>query len=186
VRTATVQITGVSPYSSNAFIRTPKKDKEGHDKYEERTWKERANVNNKGEWFIPPMAFYHSICDASAFRGDKLKGAKTFTKRFISGVLCVDPVPLGVQLDDIQGEWLPVPSDGKRGGGSRVWKCFPIVHEWTGIVAYQVADDMINEDIFRKTITDAGKFVGVGRFRPQNRGYYGRFQVDEIEWSNGA
>ena len=79
-----------------------------------------------------------------------------------------------------------MPSDGKRGGGSRVWKCFPIVHEWSATVIYQIADDMINEDIFRKTITDAGKFIGVGRFRPQSRGFYGRFQVDKIKWSNGA
>jgi hypothetical protein len=32
-------------------------------------------------------------------------------------------------------------------------------------------------------LEEAGKFIGLGRFRPQNGGFYGRFAVAKVVWS---
>lgn len=105
------------------------------------------------------------------------------TKHFEAGVLVMDPVPLGIKCADVPGEWFFVPSDGKRGGGSRVKRCFPVVREWSGDVTFHVLDDTITQDAFEHHLSEAGKFIGIGRFRPRNNGFYGRFSVEKVSWN---
>jgi hypothetical protein len=45
-----------------------------------------------------------------------------------------------------------------------------------------ILDDTITKKVFEIHIKEAGKFKGVGRFRPSNNGFYGRFEVIKIEW----
>ena len=40
--------------------------------------------------------------------------------------------------------------------------------------------ETITLSVFRKHLEEAGKFIGIGRFRPRNNGFYGRFEVKEI------
>ena len=97
----------------------------------------------------------------------------------------MDTVPLNVKKDDVPGEWYFVPSDGRRGGGSRVKKCFPVIREWSGDVTFHILDDTITQDVFEHHLSEAGKFIGIGRFRPRNNGFYGRFKVDNIKYVAG-
>lgn len=186
MKTATATLKSVSPYSQSKFHDTPKLDKESGGDYEVRTWRERQHVDDKGNIYIPPMAFKNCIAEAAKFLSEKIpgKGKATYTKHFEAGVLVMDPVPLGVKKDDVPGEWFFVPSDGRRGGGSRVKRCFPVVREWTGEVVFHVLDDTITEDVFQHHLSEAGKFIGIGRFRPRNNGFYGRFTVDKIKWES--
>lgn len=109
-------------------------DKEIHKDYEERTWRERLHCNGDGEVFIPPMSFKNCLSEVAKFVSIQIpgKGKATYTKHFEAGVLVTEPLMLGVQKALVQGEWLFVPADGKRGGGKRVWKCFPIIPAWAG------------------------------------------------------
>jgi hypothetical protein len=36
--------------------------------------------------------------------------------------------------------------------------------------------------VFAEHLREAGNFIGVGRFRPEKGGYYGRYKVNGIEW----
>lgn len=184
MKTAIVKLESVSPYSQSKHHDTEKLDKEGPGDYEKRTWRERLNVNKKGEVIIPPMAFKNCLSDAAKFLSIQIKGKgkQTYTKHFESGVLVVDPLNLGIKKEDVDGEWLFVPSDGIRGSGKRVNKCFPVIHSWEGTVEFMILDETITEDIFTHVLTEAGKFIGIGRFRPRNNGFYGRFNVVEVEW----
>lgn len=181
---ATVQFTGVSPISFSGVVQSPKRDKEAHEDYERRTWMERAHVNQDGYCIIPPQFFKNCLSVTAKYLAMQIpgKGKTTYTKHFEAGVLVVEPVVLDVKRDDLQGEWVHVPSDGKRGGTTRVWKCFPIIQNWGGIVEFLVLDNTITSQAFSYHIQQAGKFIGLGRFRPRNNGYYGRFQVDDIDW----
>ena len=84
--------------------------------------------------------------------------------------------------DAVAGEWLFVPASGRRGDGKRVLKCFPLIPEWHGRVTFHILDDTITEKVFARHLEQAGKFIGIGRFRPRNNGYYGRFAVEKLEW----
>lgn len=181
---ATVQLKSVSPYSQSRKIQSERMDRETADDFEKRTWRERIHADADGMVFIPPMAFKNCISECAKFRSEQIpgKGKSTYTKHFEAGILVMDPLYIGVRAEDMQGEWLYVPSDGRRGGAKRVNRCFPFVPKWEGSVTFHILDDAITKDVFERHIVEAGRFIGLGRFRPRNNGYYGRFEVVSLTW----
>lgn len=184
MKQATVTLKSISPYSQSRHYEAEKLPKELPKDYEARTWRERLHVNDDGRVFIPPMSFKNCLSEAAKFLGIQIpgKGKSTYTKHFEAGVLVTDALVLDVPAKDVKGEWLFVPSDGVRGSGKRVNKCFPIIHEWSGDVTFFVLDETITEDVFTNHLKQAGAFIGIGRFRPRNNGFYGRFSVESVKW----
>lgn len=187
MKTAIVSLQSISPYSQSRHYDVAKLSKENPRDYEIRTWRERMHINTEGNVFIPPMVFKNCLSEAAKFLGLQIpgKGKSTYTKHFEAGILIMDPVQLPDKKESVQGEWLFVPSDGIRGSGKRVEKCFPVIHQWSGSVTVYVLDETITEDVFLHHFKEAGNFIGIGRFRPRNNGFYGRFQVKGVTWTNG-
>lgn len=186
MRIATITLEGMSPYSASRVLEDREKAAgESHDDHERRTWNQRLNVDSAGQGIIPPMAFAKAIQEAAKRYAGKIvgKGNTTWTKYFEAGIMVLDPLVLPVTRETVKGEWLFVPSDGIPGSGKRVMKCFPVVHQWGGDVTVHVVDDEITPQIFEKVAGLAFSLVGVGRFRPEKRGVYGRAAVKEIKWS---
>lgn len=183
---ATARLKSVSPYSqSRPYTEPVKGDRETSKDYEKRTWRERVHADDRGNVFIPPMAFKNSLSEAAKFISKQIpgKGKTTYTKHFEAGVLVTEPVPLPVKKDDVPGEWLFLNADGKRGSGTRVWKCMPCISEWEGSVVFYVLDETITQEVFLEHLEASGQFIGIGRFRPRNNGFYGRFSVEDLAWS---
>lgn len=185
MKTATVTIRGVSPYSQSKHYSTEKLAKENSKDYEARTWRDRMHATDDGSVFIPPMSFKNCLSEAAKFLSIQIpgKGKSTYTKHFEAGVLVTDALILPVKKDEVPGEWLFVPSDGVRGSGKRVEKCFPVIHQWGGEVVFHILDETVTEEVFRNVLEQAGAFIGIGRFRPRNNGFYGRFKVESISWN---
>lgn len=185
MKTAIATLRSISPYSQSRHYDAPKLSKELPKDYEARTWRERLHTNGEGHVYIPPMSFKNCLSEAAKYLGIQIpgKGKSTYTKHFEAGVLVMEPLVLPLKRDDVAGEWLFVPSDGIRGSGKRVDKCFPTIQEWGGEVTFFVLDETITEDVFLNHLTQAGQFIGIGRFRPRNNGFYGRFAVDKVEWA---
>lgn len=171
-----------------AAIDAAKKGDETYDSHEERIWRHKFHSDSNGELFIPAMALKYSVVDAAGFSGEKVKGRgnKTWKKLFDGSVLAFEPIMLGQTVDDLVPEALMVPSDGRRGGGSRVVKIFPRLERWEAVAQVIVTVDEIPRAILEKHMVLAGNVVGLGRFRPQNGGYYGRFAVEKIELVEGT
>ncbi|MEX3859611.1 hypothetical protein AB3X94_37105 [Paraburkholderia sp. BR10923] len=184
MKKAIATLTGISPYSQSRHYITEKLNKESARDYEARTWRDRLHVDGEDFVIIPPMAFKNCLSDAARYLAVQIpgKGKTTYTKHFEAGVLVVEPLRLPFKKKDVAGEWQFVPSDGKRGGGSRVDKCFPVIHTWSGDVEFLVLDDTITRDVFEYHLKQAGNFIGIGRFRPRNNGFYGRFRLDGLKW----
>jgi len=179
---ATLQST--SPYGQSRHYVVDKLEKESLADYEKRTWRNRMHVGKDGVVFIPPMAFKNCLAECAKYLSIQIpgKGKATYTKHFEAGVMVMDPVPIGVKQDEVEGLWLFVPADGRRGGPKRVDKCFPVIQEWAADVTVYVLDETVTEAVFRTVLEEAGKFIGIGFFRPRNNGYYGRFEVQKIAW----
>lgn len=184
MRTAVCELKSVSPYSQSRYISEKKSKDETHAAFEKRAWRQRCNSNEDGLIYIPPMAFKNALSEAAKYKSIQIpgKGKATYTKHFEAGVLVVDPLVLPIKLDDVEHEWLHVPSDGRRGGTTRVEKCFPLIRSWSGTINFLVFDDIIEEEVFEEHLRDAGAFIGLGRFRPRNNGFYGRFSVESVNW----
>lgn len=191
MKTVVASLKSISPYSQGRHYVPDEKAGEVPRDREARTWRERMHVNAEGYAFIPPMAFKNSLSEAAKFLSIQIpgKGKATFTKHFEAGILVVDPLILPVKKEEVVGEWQFVPSDGRRGGGSRVDKCFPVFSEWNGTVTYHVLDETVFTKIntpdgqmtaFEWHLRQSGAFIGIGVFRPRNNGFYGRFEVQKI------
>ena len=186
MKTAIANLKSITPYSQSRGHQAEKLPKESAEDYERRTWRERLHVDEQtGNVFIPPMAFKNCLSEIAKYLSMQIpgKGKSTYTKHFEAGVMCADPLILPIKAEEVSGEWLFVPSNGTRGGGRRVWRCFPRISAWEGQVKFVVLDETITRDVFFEHLQQAGAFIGIGRFRPRQNGYYGRFSVEKLEWN---
>lgn len=187
MKLATCTLSSVSPYSQSRSYshEVEKLPKESHEAYEERTWRNKAHTDSDGHIFIPPMAFKMALDTAAKMLGRRIpgKGQSTYTKFFKSGVLCMDPATLDMTKEDVSCDRIFANADGVRGSGKRVWRLFPRIDEWKVTLPFHVLADEITEEVFEDHLIQAGAFVGIGRFRPENGGFYGRFEVKNIAWN---
>jgi hypothetical protein len=190
MKTVTVTLKSVTPYSQSRQHDTPRKQGETWEDYEKRTWRDKCNIANgaaDGEIIIPAMAL-KQLLDSSA---KKLsiqipgKGKATYTKHFISDVICDNDIPLGVKKSEVKSVTINANSDGVRGSGKRVKRTFPQIEKWEATTAtFTIFDDTITRDIFEQTLTFGGKSIGIGRFRPEKGGLNGRFVCSNFRWSD--
>lgn len=188
MKTAIAKIVGASPYSQSRMFtpqEVPMLEKESAKDYNTRTWRNHQHWDRKtGEIYIPPTALKNALMEVAQYLGERIegKGKSTWTKHFKAGVLCTEPVMLNVKWDQTDCETFNCHSNGIRGSGSRVQRTFPVIREWSGTAKFMVLDETITEDVFLRYLQEAGRFIGIGRFRPHNGGFYGRFNVADLKW----
>jgi len=183
--TCIATLKSTSPYSQSRALQSEKKTGESPDSLEQRAWHERIHADIDGNVFIPPMAFKNCLSEVAKFLSQTVpgKGKATYTKHFEAGISVMEPVMLGIKKSQVTFERLFLPSDGVRGSGKRVWKNYPIIPAWRGQVEIFALDPVLTEkpEKIREYLEHAGKFIGIGRFRPRNNGYYGRFIVEDFK-----
>lgn len=184
MHTATVSLKSMSYYSQSKAHGAPKLDKESADAYAARTWAEQLHTNDAGEIVIPAMSIKNGLSTVARRLGIKIPGKRnaTYTKHFEGGVMVFADISTGLKKADIEFEKRHQPSDGVRGGGKRVWKYHPLIRNWEATFQITVLDDTITERVLREHLEEFGKFVGIGRFRPEKNGHYGRFEVVKMTW----
>jgi hypothetical protein len=179
-----VSLKSQSPMAQSRFYTPefPKQSKETADAYEERTWKNRLHIES-GKVVITPFMLRNSLNNAAKFLGKQIpgKGKSTYTKHFNAGIFITDSLNTGVSIEDVKRLSLHVPSDGIAGGTKRVIKHFPVVENWSGKVKIIVLDETITKEVLLEHLQQAGLFIGLGAFRPINRGNLGRFEVLSLE-----
>ena len=184
--TATCHLKSASVYSQSRPYQVEKKPRETPADYENRTWRERMHLSEKNPGYIviPAMQFKNSLAECAKYMSQQIpgKGKATYTKHFEAGVIIMDSMELDIKADDVKGETVFVPSSGKRGDGNRVYKTFPKIPSWSGVIAFTIFDHTITEEVFKTHLGQAGQFIGIGRWRPRNNGMYGRFTVDKVDW----
>lgn len=65
--------------------------------------------------------------------------------------------------------------------GKRVMRCRPIFHQWSVAVEIYYDTQIINVDDVILSANNAGKYIGIGDFRPgKGNGSFGRYDVEVI------
>jgi hypothetical protein len=180
----------VSPYSQSKAYEVDSAQGESKDDYSRRTWRNYMHVDKDGNVIIPAGSFKNCLSEAAKFMSISVpgKGKATYTKHFEAGVLVGTSPSTGVKAADVEYEKLFLPSDGVRGSGKRIWKYYPLIPSWEAAVEFLVVDDTVLQSsikdrtrtVFQDVLEGAGQFIGIGRFRPRNNGYYGRFEVVKL------
>jgi hypothetical protein len=185
MKTCEVDVIGTSPYSQSRLHNTPKLEKEGWDAYEQRTWREKCTTDDNGVVCVPAMAWKQCLDDVARRLGEQIpgKGKNTFSKHFAGGVICEADTPIGYRKEDSPSVTISANADGKRGSGKRVNRTFPQWPTWSGTVKFAILDDTVTQAVFERHLIEAGRFIGIGRFRPQNGGLNGRFRPTAFRWT---
>jgi hypothetical protein len=182
MKVALVQLVSLSPYSPSR--RVPEREKkEAWDAYEERIWQDRVHWTAEGQAFMPPMGFKRSLETAARFLRMRIPGKdkSEFGKHFLSGILVPRGIVLPIDREHLEHEKLYLSSSGKK-GEMNVLKWEPLIREWSGELEYYVLDDVITPEVFETHLREAGNFIGMGRFRPEKGGFYGRYEVKKVVW----
>jgi hypothetical protein len=186
MKKATVTLRSLTPITFGKFHQTPKLNKELHEDYERRTWREKTHYDPKKlEVYIPGIMIANCIRESAKFMSKQIpgKGKATYTKHFDSGIFIKDNIsihPNKEQLTDFSA--VHVPSDGQRGGTKRVIRYFPRFESWEGTFEIIVGDDIITADVMEEVLNNAGSLIGMGTWRPRNRGNNGRFELVKMSF----
>jgi len=187
MKIATVKLSSTSPLAQGKFVSEPKKEKELPKDFEARTWRNKMHFDAQGQVFIPNFALKNCLSEAAKFLSMQIpgKGKSTYTKHFEAGVSVLDNMLIGVDKETVDCQIMFVPSDGVRGSNKRVEKYFPVIPEWSGVASFYILDETVTEEVFLKVLEQAGKFIGLGSFRPRNNGFFGRFNMELISYTEG-
>ena len=187
---ALVTIRGTSPLSQSHQHDEPKLEGEGAADYDIRTWPKKLNVesvNGVDTVVIPAFGMQTAIADAAKYSKRQIpgQGKATWTAKFKAGISVEAPLALNVNPKTVKAVLISGNADGVRGSGKRVPRRIPTVPAgWKCTFMVYILDPIITRDVFCEMLDLAGKFIGVGQFRPQNGGTNGRFVIEAVEWDD--
>lgn len=188
MRTVTIHVEGLTPYSASQYFEPEILKGETKDAHEKRRWREKAHVNDIGNVYIPGVAFKLALDETAQLLNEKIpgKGNQTWTGQFATGVVAMSDVDLGLKAADLKSIQIFAHANGKRGPGTRVMRYFPIVYSWQGELVMNVFNDTLPEDVFERFFTQAGLLAGVGRGRPitKSPAGNGRFKPVQFTWAD--
>lgn len=177
---AECDIVGLTPIGFGAPFQTDPSSLEGSNKeLEEKYWRERITVGESGNAIINPMSLKKAL-DATAKKqlgNVPGKGKCKWGGYFKSGVMVVEELDLGVKPSTIPAHKMYVALPGQ----GRHWKNFPKLDKWRCKARIEVVDGIIEPKILEKCLQKAGNTNGLGLFRPQNGGYWGRFKIENFK-----
>lgn len=169
------------PYAQGRYHDTPKESRELHDDYEKRTYLNKLHTS-VGKVYIPPMAFKKCLEETAQYLKLQIpgRGKETYTKNFRQGVLCNEPCMLDLTPADTRLEKVFTLSQPSKPQGGRVWKYFPVMDHWEGVLTIWALDDMITNEVLTKHLQIGGQITGIGVWRPRNGGMWGKFKLIEL------
>lgn len=139
----------------------------------------RAHWMGKGadkQLCIPWVMFYQSFCSAGAaykFRGQKRMGGV-----MAATISCEqDRIPLNTSEFETYEEWVKIPP--KTGAMVKIGR--PRLQKWKVAFEMLVDDELYPVDKLKDIISDSGKLFGVGAWRPEKRGPYGKYRLMQFE-----
>lgn len=135
----------------------------------------RLYLDSKGKPVLPGTNLMRAIVNAGSF----VKSGKSKLSTQRSSVIPAGMSVVEVELPIAGGKWevdsrsVVIPSTG-----GRIMCHRPRFDDWRVSFTLEVDETMFSEAIARELLDLAGKRIGVGDFRPERKGPFGRFRVD--------
>lgn len=130
-----------------------------------------------GKLYVPGPNIFASIISAGRFH--KVGKSKVTTQKSSlvpAGVTVVDLVcPLNTSEFEVDSRSVVIPSTG-----GRIMCHRPRIDEWELSFTLEVDTTFFPANLVRSLVDDAGKKVGLGDYRPERKGPFGRFTV--VSW----
>ncbi len=179
-----VTIKGVSPLLMNRFIAADLPDGNTGSsqviKANKGTPKQQAEKklykDGKGRLMIPGANIFACLVSAGKFQ--KVGKSKLTTQKssLVPAGIAVEEAEclLGKAKWEVDSRAVVNPHTGGRMICHR-----PVFKKWSLTFTVQIDESMFTEDVVRQLIHDGGRKLGLGDFRPERRGWFGRFSVSD-------
>lgn len=130
-----------------------------------------------GTLYIPGPNIFSCMIQAGKFhKVGKSKLTTTRSSLLPAGVTLQEiACPLDTKDFEVDSRSVVIPATGGRVMAHR-----PRLDKWSVAFTLEVDDSMFDASLIREVLDDAGSKVGLGDFRPDRKGPFGRFKV--VEW----
>lgn len=184
----TVTIKGITPYMQHRMDDTKlaewevrrKKiiEREGLNTEDEKTAAYHSFIDDDGNYFLPADHIRMALINAGGFVKSKVGNARKSMKNIVAAMFTVTPEQIGFPKFDS----VDVRSAVNKNVKARVIVKRPKWKEgWRATFTLLVDDDTITAETIKDLFSYAGRYVGIGSYRPTNNGFFGRFEVEKIQ-----
>lgn len=181
-----VLITGVTPYMQHRMDdvklaeweggRKSIIERDGLDTEKSKLAAFHSYIDPNGNYYIPSEHFKQSFIKGGGFVKAKVGNANRSMKNIVAAMFFIRPEKIEFRMFDE----VDTRSAVNRNVKARIIVNRPKWNYWTCSFILSVDNDTITLKTIKDIIEAAGKYVGVGSYRPEHTGEYGRFTA-EIE-----
>jgi hypothetical protein len=133
--------------------------------------------NKKGVIYIPSEHIRCSLINAGKYVKAKVGNANKNMSNIVAGMFYISPEELPLKQDyDIDKR-----SAVNQNIKARIISIRPKFTDWETEFVLSVDNDTITNDTIRSIIEYAGSYVGIGSYRPEHKGQFGRFVIKEFK-----
>lgn len=138
-----------------------------------------AYIADDGTYYMPSAAIYRALIEAGA--NHKLRGSRKSAKWVVPGavVLVDDAITLlngdgSTPIDHFEVDSRPVTIPATKG---RIMRHRPRFEQWSLAFDMRINEKLLEPKFVHQLLSEAGDQLGIGDFRPQTRGPFGRFCI---------
>lgn len=185
-----VEISGMTPLLLNRFTEAAQQKATSGNKMaavgdrgtprEQATEKLYVGLDGK-TLIVPGPNLFRCLIEGGKFFKAGKKQITTQKSSMIPAALAMDELELPIKHKkpwEVDSRPVCIPSTGGRILAHR-----PMFPEWSLSFTLQLDTELMDSKILREIVDAAGKRVGLGDFRPDRKGPFGRFVV--TNWKNG-
>ena len=187
MKTYTVNIKGITPYMQHRMddIKLAQWEKNRgliieRDSLDDEPTKlagYHSYIDQEGNYFIPSEHFKQSFVKGGGMVKGKVGSATKSMKNVVAVMWFINPEKIKFRkFDEVD----------TRSAVNRNVKARVIVHrpkwiDWTCSFNLMVDNDSLTIETIKSIIEYSGKYIGVGSYRPEHTGEYGRFEAEIIK-----
>lgn len=188
MRTFKVTINGVTPYMQHRMDDTKLKvweqsrgriiEREGLTTDEEKMALFHSYIDDNGNFYIPAEHFKQAFVNGGGFVKGKVGNATRSMKNIVAAMWMIQEQRIPFRRFDEVDTRSAVNNNVK----ARVIVHRPKWNKWECSFILVIDDDgLLTMPMIKSIIEYAGRFLGVGSYRPEHTGEFGRFKMTDIE-----
>jgi hypothetical protein len=138
-------------------------------------------LTEDGQFYLPSDHIRGALINAGTFIKSKVGNAKRNMSNIVAAMFYVNPSNIALP---------PFDEVDKRSAVNKNVKARIIVKRpkwkegWRAKFTILIDDNTITKETVLDLLNYAGRYVGIGSYRPTNKGHFGRFEVENIEACN--
>ena len=183
MKTINVTIVGISPLLQHRFAEDAEQQEATRkivkDYGTPREQAEKVVYRNEEGFYFPGTWIAGTLIEAAG--SHKLRGSRKSAKYVVPAAVIVQDVDIPLRngdcnslIDDFEVDSRPVSIPATKG---RVMRHRPRFDKWSAKFTITIDETLLPEDFIHQLLNEAGSRQGIGDYRPNKRGPFGRFRV---------